>query len=417
MAFGDVFSAGQSRSPEVADRAFARVGTPDGALGRAGGPEGTLARVGGLEGEPAFLPRNGRVLPPNTRSPTVLGAQPQSFARGREVAALLLWTLAVFFALALASYAGEPTPPSPAEGEVAATITGENWVGPVGAFVARSFVSLVGVMSWVVPFEALLLGIPFVTGKKSRVTAARLAGDILLVVIGASLVQVGWAETVAFGRHPAGGMIGELFGEIARSLFSTVGSFLVGFALVGLILIGRASFSFIALMRAIARLGRLIAARLRAAWNSIVNAWRKARELERTRAEELRAAEGPHIALPEYDEATILGGDPLADSGEHDVAPSPSLAPVTRVRIATSATDAFPEQSPLVIVEPTPPKRARAAASESSEAPKPASRRRKAAAEPVVLEPSPSSIGEVAPPEPPKRSRRKKAPAPDVSVE
>ena len=51
-------------------------------------------------------------------------------------------------------------------------------------------------------------------------------------------------------------MVGELFGEIARSLFSTVGSFLVGFALVGLILIGRASFSFIALMRAIARLGR-----------------------------------------------------------------------------------------------------------------------------------------------------------------
>ena len=137
----------------------------------------------------------------------------------------------MFFSLALASFAGEPAAPA---GQIdVSTIIGENWVGPVGAAVARSAVSLVGVMSWVVPFEALLLGIPFVTGRRSRATAARMAGDILLVVIGASLVQVGWPEKVAFGRFPAGGLVGELFGEIARSLFSTVGSFLVGFALVG----------------------------------------------------------------------------------------------------------------------------------------------------------------------------------------
>ena len=35
---------------------------------------------------------------------------------------------------------------------------------------------------------------------------------------------------------PIGGTFGELFGEVLRSLFSTVGSYLVGFALLGLIL-------------------------------------------------------------------------------------------------------------------------------------------------------------------------------------
>src|SRR5262249_26305341 len=93
-------------------------------------------------------PQGNRLLPPNTRAPHVLGAQPHTFARGREVAALLLWTLAVFVALALASYVGEPIPSGQVDPQ---TIAGENWVGPVGALLARWAVSLVGVMSWVVP--------------------------------------------------------------------------------------------------------------------------------------------------------------------------------------------------------------------------------------------------------------------------
>ena len=76
-------------------------------------------------------------------------------------------------------------------------------------------------------------------------------------------------------------MIGELFGELARSLFSTVGSFLVGFALLGLILIGRATFSFIALMRWIGRLGSVVGREDRGGARSVAGAWAKARELER----------------------------------------------------------------------------------------------------------------------------------------
>lgn len=394
MAFWDMFSGGRSRSSDLAGSA--------------------LARAAGPEAEPVFLPRGGRGLPRNTRAPSVLGAQPHTFARGREVAALLLWTLAVFFALALTSYAGEPAASVPSD---APSIHGEDWVGPVGALVARGAVGLVGVISWVVPFECLLLGIPFVTGRKSSATAARLAGDILLVVIGASLVQVGWAEEVAFGRHPAGGMIGELFGEIARSLFSTAGSFLVGFAFVGLILIGRASFSFIALMRALARVGRAIAARARAASASLAAAWAKARELERARAEETRRAELPHIALPAGDEATILLD--ASESPSPEVALSPEAPPVTRVRVSSSGVEPFAEQSPLVVAELAGGAKAQRVVVEP-EAAKPRVRRRKVddAEQESATDASEAKTSEPEAGAPPRRSRRKKAePPPEVSVE
>src|SRR5687768_13842429 len=103
---------------------------------------------GNVRSEPVFAPRRSSgfiPVPANTRLPSVLGAQPPQFARGREVAALLLWTFAVFLSLALASYAGDPTavpvPGVDGAGPPVAPLTGDNWVGPVGAVVARAFVS------------------------------------------------------------------------------------------------------------------------------------------------------------------------------------------------------------------------------------------------------------------------------------
>ncbi len=306
---------------------------------------------------PGLIPEGRSVepLPANTRLPNVLGTQPPTFARGREVAALLLWSLAVFLSLALLSYAGDPQ--SPQEG--AEALRSPDWVGPVGAASARAFVTMVGVAAWVVPLEAILLGIPFVRGKTSNATAARLAGDILMVVIAAALVQVGWPGELAFGRHPAGGMVGELFGELARSLFSTAGSFLVGFSLLGLILIGRASFSFIALMRWFARLGRASAAKSASGARSVADAWVRARELERERKlQEAREAE-PRIAVSTGEEATILAADDPLDAEAEDSADREPSPPV-RVRVASdsflpSAGEAatstpFPETSPLVVV-------------------------------------------------------------------
>src|ERR1700689_3251301 len=100
--------------------------------------------------------------PVNTRSPSVLGRGAAAFGRAREVAALVAWTLAVFLALALASYPDQ------------------NWVGPSGELAARALVSLVGGVAWALPLELFLLGIPVVRGKDSAATPGRIAGDLLM---------------------------------------------------------------------------------------------------------------------------------------------------------------------------------------------------------------------------------------------
>ncbi len=115
----------------------------------------------------------------------------------------MLWTLALFFALALASYQGDPS------GAVLAapTVAGPDWVGPVGAFGARALVSLVGLVGWGLPLELMLMGIPLVRSKESPATAGRIAGDLLLAVVTAALFQVaepradGLRDAIAAGRH------------------------------------------------------------------------------------------------------------------------------------------------------------------------------------------------------------------------
>ncbi len=241
------------------------------------------------------------LLPANTRIPTILGRGAAAYGRTREVAALVLWTLAVFFVLALASYQGDPG----ASGAAAPTPPGSDWVGPVGAFGARSLASLVGLVAWGLPLELVLMGVPLVRGKPSPATAGRIAGDLLLAVVTAALIQVGSPGRTAFGTHPAGGLVGELFGELARSLFSTAGSFLVGFACLGLILIGRAAFSFIALARLLARLATRAAAWTAGATTAVREAWRQARALEKERQARARLAAEPKIDTTPRDEAIV----------------------------------------------------------------------------------------------------------------
>jgi S-DNA-T family DNA segregation ATPase FtsK/SpoIIIE len=283
-------------------------------------------------------------LPANTRVPTVLGHGAGAYGRRHEVAALVLWTLAIFLALALASYRGDPAGVAPS----IPSPPGADWVGFAGRAVARGLVTLIGVVAWTLPVELALLGIPLVRGKQSPVTPARVAGDLLLAIVSAALVQVGAPARTAFGNHPASGVVGEVFGELARSLFSTAGSFLVGFACLGLVLIGRAAFSFIALarlfVRGVGRAGR----GARTGTRAVARAWRQARELENERKEIARLASEPHIDMSPKDEAIVAA---LAlDADDRSV-----------VALESAAAEASPaSEEPQVaeaVSEPAEPKR------------------------------------------------------------
>ncbi len=284
---------------------------------------------------PLFAPRrqivetshgHGDELPQNTRSATVIGPGAGAYPRGREIAALLFWTVTVFLVLALGSYAGDPAAAVPgAEVNGAPGVVGANWVGAVGEWAAHGLVSLVGVTSWLIPVEALLLGIPFIRGKKSNLTPTRLAGDFLILIVTAALTEVGWPGKLMFGRHVAAGLVGELFGELARSLFSTVGSFLVGFAIVGLILIVRAAFSFIALMNLLGRLTHRGAQSTAERAKSVAGAWKEARELDREKVAAEKAAAAPKIDREKHDDALVAVLPPESeDEDDHtDVEDAP----------------------------------------------------------------------------------------------
>jgi len=176
-----------------------------------------------------------------------------------------------------------------------------SWVGPTGALVARILVQGFGIAAWLAPLELSLVAIPLFRGRAVGDLWLRLAGDLTLAVVAAALVQVALPGAVAFGHAPAAGNVGMLFGELMREFFSSAGSFLVGSTAVGLILIGRSSFSFIEACHRLLALLEAVALRLSAWSRRFGGAWLEARALRH--AERDRA---PRIEARDPDEAILM---------------------------------------------------------------------------------------------------------------
>ncbi|GAC1394475.1 MAG: hypothetical protein NVSMB47_03510 [Polyangiales bacterium] len=200
------------------------------------------------------------------RKPDGTAPSAEPYARGRELAALLFVAVAVFVTLGLASYDERG---------------GADWVGPVGARFASLVVSAFGLGGWAIPIELALFGLPYLRRRPSVITPARLAGDVVLIGTAAALIHVGAGGRPVFGGALAGGVIGELFGEVLRSLFSTVGTFLVGLTTIALVLIARATFSFIAFANRAAATSAAAASNVALSAKGVAEAWHQAKELER----------------------------------------------------------------------------------------------------------------------------------------
>src|SRR5687767_9079282 len=194
-----------------------------------------------------FSPRTAPAAEPARNTPRVAPADADSkvLRRGREAAALCLFAVALFLALSLASYRCDPYDPG---------MRGSDWMGPVGAGVVGFLVQGFGLVAWLMPLELALIGAPLLKGRAGGPLGVRLFGDLIVAIILAALIRVSAPELLVFGRAPAPGNVGMVFGELMRGLFSAPGSFLVGATAVGLILIGRSSFSFI---RACRRAGEI----------------------------------------------------------------------------------------------------------------------------------------------------------------
>ena len=345
------------------------------------------------------------------RGPQVAAqGESHAFRRGREAGALLLVAGAVFVTLALASFSADPAVPE---------VVGDNWVGPVGAAIARGLVQLVGVLAWSVPAELVLISLPLFRDRPSMANLARIGGDLIVIIVLASLAHISFALNTAFGAMAVGGAIGELFGELMRSLFSTAGSYLVGTTMVGLVLIARASFSFISFARRAGETTETAAKKGVSGVKALSDAWSKARAIERRRA----GAQGDDIpiASPSADAiiATInddvaqasraalarasteadavldsalqdLGSTPLSDDDEGFVI-ADAASPLTPDRMDELELETSPEPAYASTVDAeseTPEALSAEALPEVEGEPKPRSKKRRAPAAPKIVDTS-----------------------------
>lgn len=236
------------------------------------------------------------------------GAAPPTYAR--EAAAMVLLASALFATLSLASFEADPFRPE---------IGGADWVGPAGAELARALVVSVGFVAWLLPVELAVVASPLLAGKPSRIHLLRVSGDVVVAMVLAALLHVAFPESKAFGSMPIGGAIGELFGEILRLLFSTVGSYIIGLTIVSLILVGRASFSFIELVQRIELFLRSLSRRGTGGLKTVFKAWSKARELDRDAKQAnqpLRSGDGSVDTTPTDPDALLAA---LSDSDFRDL--------------------------------------------------------------------------------------------------
>ncbi len=269
----------------------------------------------------------------------------------REAAALLLIATGLYCGLAIASYEADPLRPN---------VVGENWVGPVGEVCARILVELIGIVAWLIPIELMFVARPLLFDKKMKLSLARLSGDIVIAIVCAALAHIAFPRVAAFGNMPLAGVIGDLFGEVSRGLFSTVGSFLIGLTIVALIMMERAAFSLTEVAHRFNSLSEWLRRRTGREVGKVATAWAEARQAEKDeRDRELRASE-PVIASPEQADAIIAA---FADDGT-GIPSLPSFTPppvmerkgTEPVRLSAAETSArvSVDTSDLIAEAPTP---------------------------------------------------------------
>jgi S-DNA-T family DNA segregation ATPase FtsK/SpoIIIE len=284
-----------------------------------------------------FSPRSAEEIPASPRA-----SAPErpvlSHGRFREAASLLLFASAAFIALALASFGFDPDNPN---------FHGSDWVGAAGSLVAGTLVQGFGVVAWLAPLELALIGRPLIRGRMPDNLGLRIAGDLVVAIVLSALCQVALPDALVFGHAGFAGNVGLLFGEMMREAFSTVGSFLVGPTVVGLILIGRSSFSFIEWARRFAAFVERLSARLSAASQRFGGAWATARAL---RKQEKLDHKAPAI-VPRDPDAAIMIQLEDDDSDwipmEETAAPPLALSEALRKAAASRAISLHDAETPL----------------------------------------------------------------------
>jgi S-DNA-T family DNA segregation ATPase FtsK/SpoIIIE len=231
--------------------------------------------------------------------------------RRQDVFAILALTATVLLTLSLVSYD--------------ARNGAANLVGPVGHRFARALMLAFGLVAWILPLEGGLLTWRLFRRRSAMLGLATIASTLVLVVMGAALGHL-LIEPQAFWGASPGGAVGELLGEVLRSLLGLYGTVIIGFAILVTSVILRTPWTLEQTARAVARLGHAGWAKVRGIFAALREAWAEAREIH---DEEIRASQprimGMHYDREEMESApvpTVVSASPTANTSK----PKPSSA-------------------------------------------------------------------------------------------
>ena len=172
---------------------------------------------------------------------------------------------------------------------------GENWIGPVGAAAASVLASAFGVAAWILPFELAFATVRFFRRSRAMLGLATLASTLVIVLVGCAMLHLALPGQQVFGGHIPGGALGEVLGEVLRSLLGLAGAFVVGISVLLITLVLRTPISLVSVGK---RAATATSAGATRAWDgarALWDAWREARELEKEEREARARAEAPRI--------------------------------------------------------------------------------------------------------------------------
>jgi S-DNA-T family DNA segregation ATPase FtsK/SpoIIIE len=200
--------------------------------------------------------------------------------RRQDVLAILTLTATVLLTLALISYD--------------ARNGSANLVGPVGHRFARALMLAFGLVAWFLPLEGGLLTYRLFRRRSAMLGLATMASTLVLVIVGAALGHLLIEPQAVWGASP-GGAVGELLGEVLRSLLGFYGTVIIGFAILGTAVILRTPWTLEEAAHAFVRVGHAAWAKVQSVFIALREAWAEARELheEEVRLSQPRIMGGP----------------------------------------------------------------------------------------------------------------------------
>jgi S-DNA-T family DNA segregation ATPase FtsK/SpoIIIE len=172
---------------------------------------------------------------------------------------------------------------------------GENWIGPVGAVIGGVLASAFGIAAWVLPIELALLTVRLFRGRESALGVARAASTLVFVFIGCAMLHLAFPDQPVFGGHLPGGLLGEVIGEVLRSMLGLAGAFVVGVSALLITLVLRTRWSLLTAWEFLSTHGVSMARAALDGMRTLYTAWREAKEVERAEREALAKENEPRI--------------------------------------------------------------------------------------------------------------------------